>query len=373
MFEDYTYEKLLEDILKNAPEGIDTRKGSIFFDSISAVTLKIAKYYTDLDLIVTMTTIMDAQGDALDAKAAEFGVYRRAATSAKYRAEFTGTTPQEGERFYYDGLYFVLRHSTENSLYYFEAEVPGEGGNSIYAGTPAVPVNNIPGLVSATFGAIYENGADQENDESLRNRALEKVAGPAENGNRQHYKTWCESVEGVGKARIFPLWHGENTVKAVLIDTTGQPCGEPKVIEVQNYIDPADKGMTVEHEGKTYTFGDGLGNGVANIGAHFTAVAANPVSITVSFDAELSGGAVKDTVKSKAEDAIKEYFRSLVMATGDEDELVVRVSAIGAILSSIPGLLDYKNLKLNGEELNITPGSDDVPVLSTVEIEVMEE
>lgn len=29
MFEDYTYELLLEDVLNNAPEGIDTRPGSI--------------------------------------------------------------------------------------------------------------------------------------------------------------------------------------------------------------------------------------------------------------------------------------------------------------------------------------------------------
>ena len=138
-------------------------------------------------------------------------------------------------------------------------------------------MNNIEGLISATFGAIYENGSDAEGDEALRNRVIEKIAGPAENGNKQHYKTWCESIDGVGRARIFPLWLGENTVKAVLIDTTGKPCGEAKVQEVQEYIDPADKGMTATVNGKTYTIGDGLGNGVANIGAHFTAVAATRV------------------------------------------------------------------------------------------------
>ena len=61
---------------------------------------------------------------------------------------------------------------------YFEAEAAGEAGNDIYAGTPAVPVNNIEGLISATFGAIYENGSDAEGDEALRNRVIEKIAGP---------------------------------------------------------------------------------------------------------------------------------------------------------------------------------------------------
>ena len=43
MFEDMTYEKLLEDVLSNAPTGVDTRSGSIFYDAISGILIKIAK------------------------------------------------------------------------------------------------------------------------------------------------------------------------------------------------------------------------------------------------------------------------------------------------------------------------------------------
>ena len=43
MFEDYTYERLLEDVLNNAPEDIDTRQGSIFYDAVSGILLKVAK------------------------------------------------------------------------------------------------------------------------------------------------------------------------------------------------------------------------------------------------------------------------------------------------------------------------------------------
>ena len=71
MFEDYTYEWLLEDVLNNAPEGIDTRQGSIFYDAISGILMKIAKFYTDLDLIAEMTSIATATGDALDIRARE--------------------------------------------------------------------------------------------------------------------------------------------------------------------------------------------------------------------------------------------------------------------------------------------------------------
>ena len=165
------------------------------------------------------------------------------------------------------------------------------------------------------------------------------------------------------------MWNGENTVKGVLIDTVGQPLGAAKVLEVQNYIDPADKGMTVTVDGKTYTVGDGLGNGRANIGAHFTAVAASPLPVTVTFAAELVSGATKEAAEEEATQAIGTYFRELVLGTDDEQDVVVRISAIGAILSRLKNLVDYSDLKLNGDTHNITSGEDDVPVLEEVAVE----
>lgn len=35
MFEEMTYEKILQDVLDNAPDGIDTRQGSIFYDAVA--------------------------------------------------------------------------------------------------------------------------------------------------------------------------------------------------------------------------------------------------------------------------------------------------------------------------------------------------
>lgn len=368
MFEDYTYELLLEDVLNNAPEGIDTRPGSIFYDAVSGILIKLAKLYTDLDLIVEMTSIATAQDEALDVKASEYGMTRQEATKAKYYVSFEGVTPLVGERFYTDGKYFVLKEDTEKGLYYLEAEEAGSSGNEVYSGTPAVPVNNIEGLTAATFGEIYENGSDQEDDESFRTRVQEKIAGPAENGNKQHYKTWCESIDGVGRARIFPLWNGPNTVKGTLIDPEGQPCGPSKVAEVQNYIDPATKGYTATVGGKVYTVGDGLGEGVANLGAHFTAVGANPLEVNVTFKGELISGTTKEAAEQEAAEAIEEYFKELVLTTAEARDIVVRVSAIGAILSGLENLLDYSELRLNGEEHNITPGEDDVPVVGEVSI-----
>ena len=51
MFEAQTYDKVLEEILSRAPDGIDLRQGSIFYDAVAGIAFKIAKYYADLEQV----------------------------------------------------------------------------------------------------------------------------------------------------------------------------------------------------------------------------------------------------------------------------------------------------------------------------------
>lgn len=371
MFENQTYEAIMADAIARAPEGIDTRQGSIYFDAISGMALRLAKYYTDLDLIRTMATINTATGDALDTKGAEYGLERHPAIAVQYRAEFEGGPPKEGDRFYYDLNYFVFKYVDESGeqTAVFEAEIPGEDENDILPGTPAVPVLTDLSLESATFGEVFLRGADIEDDSSFRTRIYEKIGTPAENGNRQHYKSWCESRDGVGRARIFPLWQGENTVKAVLIDPNGYPVNSQVVEDVQNYIDPCGKQMTIEVDGKVYNYGDGLGNGVANIGAHFTAVEANRLNINVSFRVTEKQESVSyEQIKRQTGQLIQDYLKELVMQTNDGDRIVVRFNNIGALLSDVEGLIDYTDFAVNGSNVNLYPTDDEVPVLGEVDV-----
>lgn len=376
MFEAQTYDALMKDVLAMAPEGIDTRQGSIFFDAVSATVNKIAKLYTDLDRVFETVFIVSAHDEYLDLRAAEYGMSRNAATSAKYLFTNTGTRPAAGWRFFHNdsGYYFTLCEDEEDGTLYLEAEIPGTECNYIQSGDIAVPCDTVQGMTSASFGQIYGEGygTDTEDDEHLRNRIFEKIAGPAENGNRQHYKTWCESIDGVGRAIIFPLWYGQNTVKAVLISPDGLPVADSVVEEVQQYVDPADEGMTVEVDGKTYTFGDGRGNGQANVGAHFTAVAATALHVNLSFTAELTSSQTAENVKQAVTEAVTEYLKGLVLDAADGTKIIVRISAIGAILTSLTTyLVDYADLTLNEEEVNILLAADEVPVLGEVSVNVL--
>lgn len=370
MFEDYTYEALLADVIANAPEGIDTRQGSVFYDAVSGICIQIAKMYTDIDQVFQYVFLSTATGEYLDMKADEYGMKRLSATAAKYLLVYEGTQPEIGTRFFHNdsGKYFTVAVDDNNVI--LVSEETGVDGNDIPTGDLAVPVNTIEGLTSSKFGAVYEYGTDEETDDDLRVRIQEKIAGPAENGNKQHYKTWCESVDGVGLARITPLWNGPNTVKGVLITPDGLPCGDSTVKAVQDYIDPATKGETTTVGGKTYVIGDGLGEGVANLGAHFTATAADSINISTKFTAVLASGKSADDAEQEVADALEAYFKQLVMETAEAADIMVRITSVGAIIAGCSSIIDYSDLTLNGGTSNISPGEDGVPVVSEVVVNV---
>lgn len=358
MFESNTYENLLDDVLSNAPDDIDTRPGSIFYDAISGILIKIAKLYTDLDLIFSLSQIDTTSGEYLDVKASEYGVTRHAASKAKYSAVISGSVTEDNERFFYSGMYFVLKFGEDGR--YFEAEEPGTAYNRISIGTAAVPVDNMPKLNSAKFGTIIEYGADPEDDDNLRRRLKSKIHGTGENGNKQQYKIWCESIDGVGKAKILPLRNGPNTVRAILIDLNGLPCSDDVVSQVQQYIDPGSLG---------------LGEGAAPIGAHFTAAAAESQLIDVYIAVEIAAGADISGVSGKFKTAIRNYFKKLVMSSDDSECVVVRYSEISAVIGNIilenAEIIDYRDLSINGSDKNITLSFESVPVLGVTEIETV--
>ena len=84
MFEEKTYENLMQSVLENAPEDIDTRPGSIFYDAISGILIEVAKLYTDLELVFSLSQLDTAEGEYLDIKASEYGIERHKAVNAVY-------------------------------------------------------------------------------------------------------------------------------------------------------------------------------------------------------------------------------------------------------------------------------------------------
>ena len=352
MFEDRTYENILNEMLDSAPAGVDTRQGSVFYDMAAPAALMLARYYTELNITIELVFLDTAAGTYLEEKCREHSVYRLPATPNVRSVTFSGASVAANQRFFADGQYFVTKYDEDANLV-VEAEIPGEAGNVIPAGTALVPVNTILGLTAATLGATITPGSEAESDDNLRRRLREKIAGPATNGNKQHYKTWCEGIAGVGQARIDPLWNGVNTVKGILINTEGMPVSSSIVDEVQTYIDPG---------------GTGLGEGVANIGCHFTAVAASAYTINIAFGAQLTSGTTAEDIEESAAAAITAYFKEVALASTGNSAMIIRTAAIANAIYDLAGLVDYANLTINEDTANISVPYTHVPVVGVVTV-----
>jgi len=356
MFEDYT----LDYFLKQAREqgeayGVDTREGSVYMDACTGHCIRTAKFYSDLSNFYEMNSIDTATGTLLDEKAKERNLARKAATPAVYNVTFVGVAAADllGDRFMAGGYYFTLVKISDG--YYLQCETTGAATNSVASGTAAVPVRNTMGLTSATIGMIYEEGTDEETDDSLRERLKDVVSNTAENGNKKHYKSWCESIDGIGRAIIYPLALGDNTVKAVLISSAGTAPTSALVDKVQEYVDP-------NHEG--------LGEGAANIGAHFYAYAAVETQLSFTLTAVLASGYTAEQVKANATTVLTAYLKKIALESSDDTQMVIHYVQIVSILTGVDGISDFRDLEINGGSANITIGTDNVGVLGEVTVNV---
>lgn len=121
-----------------------------------------------------------------------------------------------------------------------EAVNGGINGN-LGAGLKLNLVSPIAGLLSdvlITNGLI--GGADEEDDESLRQRLLDRLRKPPRGGAKHDYEFWAKEVPGVTRAWCFPLYAGIGTVGLCILSDNSDDGIFPNaelIKNVKDYID----------------------------------------------------------------------------------------------------------------------------------------
>ncbi len=116
----------------------------------------------------------------------------------------------------------------------------GQVGN-VDAGTTLTLTSPIAGITSTATvgGSALTGGADQEINESLRARVLNRIQEPPHGGASNDYTAWALEVAGVSRAWVYPqeLGAGTVTVRFVRDDDTSLVPDAAEVASVQDYID----------------------------------------------------------------------------------------------------------------------------------------
>lgn len=354
MYENQTYEVILQRMLDRVPDNIDKREGSIIYDALAPAAAELAQMYIEIDLQNNLAYTDTATGEYLERRTAEFGVHRLPATKARRKGLFygEGNNPIDapvGSRFSIQGLTYVVISKINIGEFELECEVSGIIGNQQFGSL--LPLDFIQGLVSAELAEVIVAGADAESDEALRQRYYETVNEPSFGGNVADYKQKVKSISGIGGVKVTPTWQGGGTVKCTIIASDYNTPAQQLVDDVQEIIDPAPQG-------------EGLGQ--APIGHTVTIVGVFDETIdletTVTLEPSMTIGQVQDDIEA----VFEEYLLDLRQSWEDETNIIVRIAQIEARILNVPGIVDVTDTKLNGVGANVELDSEEIPVIGQV-------
>lgn len=338
----------------NVPSDVDSSEGTFIYDAISPVSNEIAQLEINQDEILMQAFASTAEENgystALENRCAEFGIIRKAGAKATVTLQFTGS----------DGTYTGISVQTDAGLQYVVPSLTVSGGTGAATGTATTigaaynvvvgtitefPVS-VAGLTAVNNTTAAAGGTDDESDAALLARLLVKVQTPSTSGNKNDYKLWALSVDGIGGAKVFPLWNGNGTVKVCLIDSNKQPANSTLVTAVQTYTES-----------------------VRPIGATVTYEAATGFAINVSATLALVSGYTISGVTPAVEAAITAYLKGIAfsdnLSSSPEQDYVSYARISDAILNT-SGVMDVSNLQINSGVANVTVPVEDVAVLGTV-------
>ena len=354
MFETYTYEKILKDMLARVPSSYDKREGAVIFDAIAPCAAELAQAYISLDAVLNETFADTASLEYLVKRAAEKGLTRIAATQAVLQAVFTPDTLEIyiGARFNCGALNYAVTEKISAGVYKVECETAGTIGNANLGAL--IPIDYIDGLETAALSEVLVYARDDETEDELRERYLEAQQTMAYGGNIADYKDAVMNLDGVGvgSVKVLPIWNGGGTVKLQITDATYKSPTDELIEEVQNAIDP------VGHSGQGY--------GIAPIGHVVTVEGAEAVTINITSTITYQTGWSWETSKEYIKAAIDDYFTELSKDWADMDNVVVRTSLIEVRILACTGVLDVTGTTINSAEANLGLESNQIPIRGTV-------
>lgn len=359
-----TYSALLQAMLSNVSNIYDKREGSIIQTALGPCAYALEGIYIDLNLVQNQAFVQTASGSSLDSLGTLAGLTRYPASAAVRLGIFNIAVPI-GSRFSTingaDSINFTVTAATDNPLQFqLTAETVGSIGNE-YSGA-ILPITYIEGLTSAQITDILVPGDDEETDDAFRARIITALNQRPFGGNIASYRENILAIDGVGGVQVYPTWDGGGTVKCSIMGSDYTPASAELVENVQNAIDPPPN--------------QGLGLGLAPIGADVTVVSPTTLSVNVTATVSLASGYNIEQVQGPIETAIGNYLQTVCESWGTpgSDGLTysasVYVARVLAAMVSVTGVENVTNLQLNGgtSDLILTENAttQQLPQLGTV-------
>lgn len=340
-------EEFLQSMLSNLSNTEDKTPNSFSYDILSAAAIVFEDFQRVILELFKKFDVMNLEDEELDARVLQIaGIKRKQATQSTGEVTITGapnTVIPKETVFLAGSLEFRIDQ---------DYVIPDTGNITIkvksvtYGGDANVLPNTIDksnpqimGVDNISNAKDINNGYDQETDDDLRERYLEKLLHPPKAGNPAHYKLWATEVDGIWNAKVFRTWQGGGTVKVVVIGLNRKAVGPDLIEKVKKHI--------LEEAPIRYE--------------SLTVESATTKKVKVDVKIKLTQNANLIEVKEEIKDRIEKYFYSISFK-----ENIVSCAKVGAEILKVPGVADYDDLKLNGSMGNVEMKETEVPELESL-------
>lgn len=350
-YENMTYEVILHrmmDRVTNEYPNLDTREGSILFNALAPAALELAIAYVELNNAINESFVNTATREYIllgcEQMGMDISVFE--ASAGVHKGEFDVEVPI-GSRWNCDLFNYTVTEFIEVNSYtgYYEYRLDCDtvGSSPNNQTGDLTPITDFPdGLTYAKVTKCLIEGENETSDADIKTAYYEYVNSVATDGNVAQYKRWCSEYEGIGNAKIFPLWNGDNTVKVSILSVSNRAATEELIAEFQDYLDP---GIT------------GMGDGVAPIGAFVTVTTATEVPINVSATVLMKSGYTDTTPIATA---LENYFSDIAY-----NKNMVAYMNVGATILNVEGVEFVTDLLVNGSTSDVSLGVEEIPTLGT--------
>ena len=337
MYGQMTFESIMERMLKNVPDTIDKREGSVIYDALAPCAIELQNLYIELDVVLSQTFVDTATGEYLERRCAESGITKKEASCAVVQGAFTPSgVSVDGMRFRCGDYTYIADAEGKLTCETAGSEPNGNMGDLI-------PIDYIEGLQTAAITKILILGEDREDDETLREKYFTSKQNPSFGGNTADYKAKTKSIDGVSACKVTPVWNGGGTVLLTVLGADYTVPTGTLIEKVQGEIDAiAPIGHTVTVRGAV----------------------ANTINIATKITYE-NGWNWKEA-SGYIEATIDEYFSGLSKTWDENDNLIVRVSQIESRILKCAGVLDIQDTTINGSTTYLQLESNMIPTRGSV-------
>lgn len=349
-YEHMTYEVILNRMMERVTAdypNLDTREGSILFNALAPAAVELAIMYTELDNAINESFVDTATREYILIACKQMGIDISVfeANAGVHKGVFDVEVPIGSrwncELYNYTVTDFLGLDENGYYTYRMQCDTAGTEPNNLTGDLTAI--TDLPSDLSyAKVTECLIEGENETSDEDVRTAYYEYVNSVATDGNVAQYKRWCNEFEGIGNSKILPLWNGANTVKVSILNVSNRKATPTLIEEFQEYLDPDCEGM---------------GNGVAPIGAFVTVSTATEVPINISATVMLKDG-YSDTTDINT--ALTNYFSNIAYAKN-----TAAYMNIGATILDVDGVEFVTNLLVNGGTSDVVLGDEEIPILGT--------